>query len=148
MLLGKLVHRVVNRNMSELWFMTLSVADRESLFTTMRELGAQADSYFLRAQQLAPPAGAIAVGGGYFDEVLKAEIISSYLRALRQGETPQRALDITEKDRTKYVRAWNRSRGGDYVIHRADTAEQTFIEDIHRRVLGSVERVMGGALKE
>lgn len=132
--------------MSDFWYKQLSDTDREALFTEMRRWGDREISYRTQAQRLAPPGGTIAVGGGHFEQVLKAEVIASYLRALRQGETPQRALDIAAADRVKYVQRWNKSRGGDYVVHRAETAEQSLLEDLHRSIVNCVRSPVYGAL--
>ena len=121
------------------WYETLPTDQRESLFAAMRALDTTAQQHRTYAAKLAPPAGTIAVGGAHFDEVLKAEVIEGYLRALRAGDSPRNALTAAEANRTAIVKSWNKSRGKDYVVHRAETAEQSLIESILRTVLRSSE---------
>ena len=130
--------------MSQLWYKNLSDEDQETLFAEMRKQGDREQHYRHRAMTLAPPSGQIAVGGGSFEQTLKAEVIASYLRAIRKGGTPQYALDCAAKDRSKYVEAWNKSRGGDYVVHRSTEAEQSLLEDLHRSIINSVKSPTGG----
>jgi hypothetical protein len=130
--------------MSQLWYEQLSDMDRQALFTEMRRQDKRKQYYRGEAQKLSPPFGMVACGGGSFEQTLKAEIIASYLRALRNGGTPQFALDCASKDRTKYVAAWNKSRGGDYVVHRCPQAEQALLEDLHRSIVNAVKSPIGG----
>lgn len=113
---------------------------RDRLFAVMRAIDTKAQDYFAAAARLAAPSGSIAVGGGQFEQVLKAEVLSSYLRILRRGGTPSEALANAEKDRRAFVLKWNAQRRGDHVVHRCpDTSEQSLIEDAHRRVLRASE---------
>lgn len=122
------------------FYETLPDERREALFARMRGLSLESEYRFAKARELTPPASTIVVGGADFDEVLKGEVIASYLRAIRQGKTPTEALAITEADRTSYVRKWNKRRGNDYVVHRSETdAEQSLIERVHRQVMQATE---------
>ena len=130
--------------MSQLWYKILSDADRKTLFAEMRKQGDREQYFRDKGRMLAPPTGQVAIGGGSFEQTLKAEVIASYLRAIRNGGTPQYALDSAAKDRSKYVEAWNKSRGGDYVVHRNAEAEQSLLEDLHRSIINSVKSPIGG----
>ena len=130
--------------MSQLWYKNLSDADREALFAEMRKQGDREQHYRNKATALAPPHGQIAVGGGSFEQSLKAEVIASYLRQIRNGGTPQYAFDCAAKDRSMYVEAWNKSRGNDYTVHRSTEAEQSLLEDLHRAIINSVKSPIGG----
>lgn len=114
------------------------------MFAEMRKQGDREQYYRGKARALAPPSGQLAIGGGSFEQTLKAEVIASYLRAVRIGGTPQYAFDSAAKDRSKHVEAWNKSRGSDYVVHRAAEAEQSLLEDLHRAIINSVKSPIGG----
>lgn len=121
------------------WYATLTPETREKLFAEMRSIDKDAQSYMQKGRDLSPRGGAIAVGGAHFEQTLKGEVISSYLRALRNGAEPKDALAKAETDRSSYVKTWNTQHSKDYVLQRADTAEQSLLEGIHRRVLAAVK---------
>lgn len=120
---------------SPAWFNSLgSVARRERVFAAMRKLGAESECYYENGRQLAPPHGSVAVGGGSFEQTLKGEVVASYLRAIRHGHTPLEALALAAAERTRHVEKWNTSRGRDYVVHRAEDAEQALLIRVHTTI--------------
>lgn len=121
-----------------LFYEELSIDRREVLFQLMRQLGLESENHFEKARALTPPTAHIAVGGDAFEEILKGEVIASYLRVLRRGGTPEEALKRAKLERTSYVDNWNRSRGTDYQTHRALDAEQTLLERVHQQVVHAV----------
>lgn len=122
-----------------MWYNDIGPEKREKLFAAMRALDSEAQRQYEKAKKLTPPSGTIGVGGADFEELLKAEVISSYLRPLRNGKTPAEALANAEKDRTEFVKKFNQKRGKDYVVHRSETAEQSLIDRIHRTILNAVK---------
>lgn len=116
------------------YYDTLALKQREALFQVMRDLDSEEQRYRSRAQALAAPAGTIGVGAADFDEIIKAEVLLSYLRALRQGRTPEEAYRITETERTECVRKFNQ-RIRDHVLMRWEGTEQALIDRIHQQAL-------------
>jgi hypothetical protein len=116
------------------WYGSLAPDKQQSLFAIMRELGETAETYHTKARNLMAPRGTVSVGGADFDYTLKAEVINSFLRALRIGDTPAEALAVAKSDMALVVKSFN-ARRGDYVTSRSESSEQTMLNGIYHRVL-------------
>lgn len=119
------------------FYETLSEDKRESLFAEMRRIDSRAQSYIKQGNQTRSGC-TVEIGGGLFEYRLKGEVISAFLRGLRNGHRPIEAFHLAEIERTKIVKNWNIRRGNDYVTHRSEQAEQSLLEDCYRAILGAV----------
>lgn len=114
------------------WYETLSTKSRGFLFTWMQEADNKAKHCLSKARKLEPPSGHIAIGAAAFDEFIKGEVIEEYLRSLRSGKTPERALESTLLHSRFCIRLHNSRRPKDINWQRPETIADFEINNLHR----------------
>jgi len=119
--------------MTEPYFDTLTETDRENLFSFMRQIDTEAQREEEKHRQLSPRHGAIAVGAAHFDPWIKAYAMQEYLRALRNGESPDDARDSALVEARYAVELHNRKRPKDVNWKRWTGTADHVIENLHRR---------------
>lgn len=97
-----------------------------------------------RSRDLSPRGGTIALGSADFDHTLKAVVGDGYLRALRDGKTPDEALAAANADGLEAIKKWNAggyngratvTGNAAFEYKRREGAAETIADSYHRRFL-------------
>lgn len=121
------------------WLDSLSGDTRHSVIQVMRRIRCEADSASDNYRQLAPCFGEIEVGGGAFDEFVRADSLSEFLSALAKGYVPADAVETAKTHARLCVSKWNQRRGKDYQTHRSPETMDAKLMDVFRAVLHASE---------
>ncbi len=121
------------------WLDSLTPAQVTAVHEMMRRIRAKADEANEQHRALSPPYGQIAVGGAHMDPFFRSEALNGFLRALSNGADPMSAVEIGNTDANYAIEKFNKSRGNDYVVHRAWDMERSHLEHWGRAVLRAVE---------
>lgn len=125
------------------WLDSLTPDQREAAYVVMREIRNEADRANDQHRALLPPHGQIAVGGAHMDPFFRSEALNGFLSALGHGAQPFPAAEIGNTDANYAIEKFNKSRGNDYVVHRALNMEQPHLEELARRVTRATEGTAG-----
>lgn len=128
------------------WFASMGDNAKEDIFKHMREIGEKVNQARERASKLQPAQGTIGVGSADFDENLRAEALSSFLRVLQRGGTPDEAAAQAKKDARAQIKSWNErgskgrvKMGGAHELDRWEGSADHYIDDALRE-MHTVER--------
>ena len=121
------------------YYEMLSEETRQRLFAAMRKIDSRAQSYLEAGNRLGRRNGnTILVGAAHFDELIKGESLSAYLRQLRKGEQPTDAEIAAKAEARSIIASHNRQRAKDVCWQRADMAGDSSIEWAHRQIIDAV----------
>lgn len=119
------------------WLGTLSDETRERVFSSMRSIDLESNRYLNNAARLRAPAGSIPIGAAGFDEMIRYEILASYLRAIRKGSSPSEAENAAKLEARDIVESHNKQRSDVTWKRWSATAEST-LEYQHGKMIDAV----------
>ena len=121
------------------YYETLTDETRERLFAAMRNIDTRAQSYLERGYKMGRGTGmSIPVGAAHFDEIIRGEGLSAYLRALRTGLCPTDAEGAAKAESRSIIKSHNSKRAKDVCWQRADMAVDSIIETAHHEIVNAV----------
>lgn len=113
---------------------------RDEVFEAMRQQADRNAREFEQAKRLGPTGGSLSVGSADFDHTLKGTVGEAYVRALRNGKTPDEALEEAKADGRDAIRKWNErgsksrvSMSGGGELKRWEGSADDIADTIHRR---------------
>lgn len=120
------------------WLEGLTDETRERVFVVMRKIRHESTQYHQRGTWMSRRAGmTILVGSAHFDEIVRGEALSFYLRALSKGLCPTEALTCAKQEVRKVIESHNSQRK-DVNWKRADITADGTVEYAHKQIVDAV----------
>jgi len=125
--------------MTHEWLSTLQPDTKERIFAAMRAIDTRAQRYLETGNHMGRGTGmSIPIGAAHFDELLRGEVLCSYLRAIRKGASPTEAIDTAKAEIRSIIKSHNSKRAKDVCWQRADMAGDSTVEYAHRQILDAL----------
>lgn len=96
-------------NSTNNWLNALPQDKQEKVFGAMRHIG----EVCYPAESNSLPGDVLAVGGGGFDKALPCEVLSFFLRCLREGNSPVDAAEASKDYSRQLIQSHNAQRPND-----------------------------------
>lgn len=125
------------------WLADLSAPARQRVFAVMREMTDRSLSEWSKAREREARPGERPTGSAFFDHVLKAELLDSFLSALRAGFSPAGAADLTLSVSKSVIQAHNARRPADTIIGSNWSRDLDSGQPYADRLRAEIERCVG-----
>jgi hypothetical protein len=99
------------------------------LMEHLRDLGKRYEDAIRQSNDLRAPAyGGIPVGGAHVDPLMRAAGLEEFMRAVRAGAEPDKALSDAKERAASVADLWNRGR--EYQVHRWRNGADSYLESV------------------
>jgi hypothetical protein len=130
--------QMTNETKQASWLESLTEETRQRVFAVMRKVRDESTRYCEKGYTMNRGTGiTIPVGAAGFDEIVRGEVLASYLRALGKGQCPTEAIEYAKREAREMVKSHN-GRRKDYTWQRADMTADSTVEYAHNRVVDAV----------
>lgn len=126
------------------WLNSLSNDHRELVFAEMRRIRERISSFEREAKRLQPPYGTIGVGAADFDPRVRADSLSTLLREIGRGKTPDEAMELAKQDARVAVSKHNAKRPNQIDWGRWEGTADSVIEHAWRNLRTAIQKAATG----
>lgn len=89
------------------WLGSVPEHNRERVLMAMRQIDNRVQGNRQRSKSLSPTQGMIGVGNNDIMPRLQADAMSTFLREINKGSTPDTALDVAKAEARQLIKSWN-----------------------------------------